>query len=134
MTYPQEPENRIRVGISDNFEFDGISIFIGIRIDHQQTSIIRFDENGRPRFEIVESMAEVMPSIKINNDFARALLDALMRHYQGASDTRALRSDYAHERGRVDKLLDVISTIAANKQVIQVVPFQSDRMENAQAS
>ena len=43
------------------------------------------------------------------------LLDALLRHYQGASDMHTVRADLLHERGRVDKLTDAMIKIAAKE-------------------
>ena len=56
------------------------------------------------RYERIESMAQP-PTIFIPHEIARALLDALSSHYGGASDTRTLRRDFEHERGRVDLMI-----------------------------
>lgn len=64
-------------------------------------------------WEVVEDpTAEIAPTLFLGHDEARVLLDALAQHYQGASDMRTLRADRDHERGRVDKLLDVVAEIA----------------------
>lgn len=52
------------------------------------------------------------PTMRIDHQSARALLDALARHYDGAEDTRALRRDYDAERKRNDKLTDAIIGLA----------------------
>ena len=54
----------------------------------------------------------VEPTMTLNDDEARALLDALTRHYQGASDMHTTRADLLHERGRVDKLTAAVIDIA----------------------
>ena len=59
--------------------------------------------------------AEVRPTFTLGHEEARALLDGLTEHYQGASDMRLLRQDRDHERGRVDKLLDVVAEIAKER-------------------
>lgn len=46
--------------------------------------------------------------LSISEEHGRALLQALVEHYQGAEDTRALRRDYDHERQRVDRLVDAL--------------------------
>jgi hypothetical protein len=107
-----EPESKIRIGITDNMVIDGISVHMGFRISQQEVRVIHFDEQGRTVWETIDPMLSVEPSMLLSNDFGRALLDALLRHYQGASDMHTLRSDYLHERGRVDKLTDVIGDIA----------------------
>lgn len=57
-------------------------------------------------------MANTTPTMLLTNDLARALLDALMRHYQGASDMHTVRADLLHERGRVDKLVTAVIDLA----------------------
>lgn len=47
---------------------------------------------------------DLTPTLQIGDSEARALLEALTRHYGGAEDTRALRRDYDAERTRVDTL------------------------------
>lgn len=64
---------------------------------------------------IEDPAAEINPTVILGHEEARALLDGLMEHYQGASDTRLLRQDRDHERGRVDKLLDVVAEIAKGR-------------------
>jgi hypothetical protein len=46
------------------------------------------------------------PSFCLREDEARALLQSLIRHFDGGEDTRSLRKDYDAERARVDKLID----------------------------
>lgn len=48
------------------------------------------------------------PTITLLEAEARALLSALLRHFEGGDDMRALRKDYDAERGRVDKLTDAV--------------------------
>lgn len=56
---------------------------------------------------------------------ARALLEALTRHYSGTEDTRALRKDYDDERKRVDKLAETLSVIAKQATAPQPPLFPS---------
>lgn len=56
--------------------------------------------------------ADEQPSVVLPYDSGRALLEALVTHYQGAEDTRALRRDYDSERKRVDEQSKVIADIA----------------------
>lgn len=48
------------------------------------------------------------PTIRLRDDEALALLDALLTHYRGGSDTRQLRKDYEAERARVDRLINYV--------------------------
>lgn len=52
------------------------------------------------------------PTLVLDDELARPLLDALCRHYSGAEDTRALRRDYERERSRVDVLVDHLGQVA----------------------
>lgn len=54
----------------------------------------------------------LQPTMILPWDTGRALLEALVRHYNGAEDTRALRRDYDAERKRVDEQSKVIADIA----------------------
>lgn len=53
----------------------------------------------------------VEPTLRIGDSEARALLEALTRHYGGADDMRALRRDYDAERKRVDMLTMELTTV-----------------------
>ena len=59
---------------------------------------------------------DLAPTLQLGDSEARALLEALTRHYGGAEDTRALRRDYDAERTRVDTLtaalVDVTRSLA----------------------
>lgn len=68
-----------------------------------------------PRWEPIEPGDAVEPSFSLALDEAQALLAALHSHFQGVDDQRALRADYDAERGRVDKLLGVVSEIARGR-------------------
>lgn len=54
----------------------------------------------------VPENTECPPTISLRDDEAHALLEELLRHYQGSENTRQLRKDYEAERARVDKLID----------------------------
>jgi hypothetical protein len=117
MTTPQGPETPIRVAITDNFQFDGISVRMGVRHGPGHYSVIHFGDHGYAVMEQIDQYGvEVEPSFTITNEFGRALLDALLRYYQGASDMHTLRADYLHERERVDKMMLTLSVIATKER------------------
>ena len=60
----------------------------------------------------IEDGSVERPTFRLNHEQARAVLDALTVHFQGAEDTRALRRDYDHERKRVDQLTGALSSLA----------------------
>jgi hypothetical protein len=116
MTTPIEPETGIKVHITDNFQFDGISVYMGVSYGYQSRTLLHFHEDGHAEYEHIDQPVSTNPSIVLTNDFGRALLDALLRYYQGASDMHTIRSDYLHERGRVDKMIDNLMYRSANTE------------------
>src|SRR5690348_4972406 len=84
-----------------------LDVFVGRRIDGgvmmrnaDGSSTISYDH------EPVREPAE--PSFRVDEDEARALLQELIRFFDGGEDTRTLRRDYDAERSRVDKLTDAL--------------------------
>src|SRR6266851_2557313 len=111
----------IKVYIQDDF-MDGMAISFGLAGDHSPEStgrvraIARFARPGyRPSWEEYDSENPVNqePSLRMDSDMARALLEELTRHFHGADDTRQLRLDYNAERARVDRLTSDIASLAA---------------------
>lgn len=103
----------IRVAIQGDVMIDGIRIGILSKGDVRMYAT-GFDEHGRLTWAAWPDPAASPPgdaTMALPDDVARALMDELVRHYHGASDTVALRRDYDHERGRVDKLTDALITI-----------------------
>ena len=101
---------RVRVAQTDeDFVSDTISVFIGERTD---SGVSQWFADGTVRFTAAhEASVQPVPSLRIREDHARALLGELQRYFQGGDDMRALRADYNHERTRVDKLTDALIAI-----------------------
>lgn len=107
----------IRAHITQRFWADVVEVFI---VDHQegQNRVLYMDgEDTRyaVRWEEHEhgvAASDIKPSLILPYDSGRALLQALVEHYQGAEDTRALRRDYDAERKRVDEHTKTIADIA----------------------
>lgn len=97
-----------RIRIQDDPIADGISVTIARRantvtvIYHANAGIL--EEEFIPA-EQAGAYVEVKPTIRLPDDIARALLDALAQHYGGTSEAITLRRDYDHERGRVDQFI-----------------------------
>ena len=96
---------------------DGVSVTIAYRHgDSGPHSVLRFAAGADGfldrQMREVEPCSEVQPTFTLTDGEARALLEALTRHYHGAEDTRALRRDYDDERKRVDRLIGDLSVIA----------------------
>lgn len=105
----------IRAHIAQRHLLDAIDVYI---VDHYDGRM-RFlrvtgdtqswDDLGR---EDEALTGEPPPTFTLPMDSGRALLEALVHHYQGTEDTRALRRDYDAERRRVDELAKTVADIA----------------------
>jgi hypothetical protein len=91
---------------------DALNVYISQKAEGMDRLLMRVAA-GVITWEPVELHVMAEPTVVLPGDAARALLDALMRHYQGASDMHTVRADLLHERKRVDKLTDAVIAIAA---------------------
>lgn len=100
--------------IADHFAADGCAIWLYTEWEKGKRSVMHFSADGvnGVAWQDAEATAEIPPTMRLPDDAARALLDALLRHYQGASDMHTVRADLLHERGRADKLTDALIRIA----------------------
>lgn len=107
----------IEVRTSDYMMMDGLAVWILMNFEGQDRRVLRIGDDGLTREweEVPLPAVEVKPTIVLNNDSGRALLEALLRHYQGASDMHTVRADLLHERGRVDKITDALIDIATER-------------------
>lgn len=103
----------IRAHIAQKYWADSVEVFL---VDHVEMGLVRvlyMDETGTYRWEEhAEATNDVKPTLVLPADSGHALLQALVEHYQGAEDTRALRRDYDAERKRVDDYAETIRDIA----------------------
>jgi hypothetical protein len=107
------PESPIRVSVVSDMFGGGVSIYIGTRYGPQDVNALRISDDGTPRMEHLEDpFAGSGPTLKLSDEFAQALLNALTRYYQGSADLHTVRADLIHERGRVDDLIRTVSDIA----------------------
>lgn len=90
----------------------GVNIAIVIRSESAPPMLLRLSEHGPVWEQVTDPAVVTEPTLKLGHEEARALLDALVRHYEGASDMHAARADLLHERGRVDKLTDAVIDLA----------------------
>jgi hypothetical protein len=105
-------ESPIRVQISDMMLIDGIAVRMSLRYGQESLKVMRITDLGLTRFEEIDPGVSTGATFQVTHEFGRALLDALLRYYQGATDMHTVRSDLLHERSRVDKMLVTISEIA----------------------
>jgi hypothetical protein len=100
----------IQIRIAGDMLADGISVYVSRKGDGIPRQILHVAQGGRwtewddldPHGAVSEEPA---PTIRLTDDQGRALLDALLRHYQGSGDYHTLRADYLAERKRVDDLI-----------------------------
>lgn len=104
----------IKVYVSEPWsDVFGLRVFIIDQHENGPSRIFRPGEHRSMRWEALpEPAVETEPSFILPEESGRALLDALVRHYQGAEDTRALRQDYNAERKRVDELTRTLGDVA----------------------
>jgi hypothetical protein len=106
----------IRAYVSDDNYGIGVQVAIVLRAGDDErsraTQIMRFRDGIEQWEELPEIAVTSGPTLRLDHDSARALLDGLSRYFDGAEDTRALRHDYDSERGRVDKLTDAVIELA----------------------
>jgi hypothetical protein len=107
----------IRAHVADHSYGFGVAILIADRprdLPGQPYRLLHIGQDGTAReWEEVTSPAlgPSGPTLTLEDDEARALLEALTRYYHGAEDTRALRKDYDAERIRVDKLTATLGDV-----------------------
>lgn len=97
-----------RVRIVPDATVDGIALQIvnsGVGVTQQ----LRYSRLSTETVEPGISMPA--PSLTVDDELGRALLDALAEHYGHTSGGRQQRADYEHERRRVDKLTDRLLTM-----------------------
>lgn len=116
MTAYQMPGSKIRVAVSEQgyaFASDLVNVYMGIKHSEADHSVMHIEaETGRFTLENVQGYIIDHPTFAIPRDFAIALMNSLLQHFQGAEDTQTLRGDLLHERGRVDKLTNAVIDLA----------------------
>jgi hypothetical protein len=117
---------KVYIGNAELFAMDQAPIFITMewagdlntppsrRVLHYHPPAPGEDQNATwfTSWDEVEPDGAASPTILLSEEAARALLDALVRRYEGASDMHTVRSDLLHERGRVDKLTEAVCGLA----------------------
>jgi hypothetical protein len=89
---------------------DGINVTMALKLGPDEYKVTRVDEIGIVHYDPVDLGVEVHPTIRLEDGMARALLDALLRYYQGSGDYHTLRKDYLDERARVDRLTNTLAS------------------------
>ena len=85
-----------------------LEIYIG---DETESGISQIFGDGTRKFFPHGEASDPTPTVTMREEHARALLQALIRHFDGGEDTRSLRRDYDAERKRVDLLIDKLVNV-----------------------
>lgn len=101
----------IHVHVTDNHFNQGVRVYVINDLGDEKRILRNPGRSGFDSWETLEPNTDVEPTFALGDDASRALLEALVRHYQGAEDTRALRRDYDAERRRVDEQAKLIADV-----------------------
>lgn len=96
-----------RVRITDNYMLDRTAFLISPR----EGRIYQWSVTDAPYDEgeaVVRALGDDPTVLSLPESVARALYEALGRHFGGGADAAALRKDYDAERARVDRLTDAL--------------------------
>lgn len=98
-----------RAYVQRDFARFGVSVWLG-RFGDETVDLVEPSELVLRRTSRDEAATVQEPSLRIPEDMARALLDALTEHFGGYSDMQRLHADYQAERKRVDKMIDHLTS------------------------
>ena len=88
--------------IQDNTQMRGINVLM---FDKHDSGTTVWVPGSRHRMLARDGVQHGVEPMTLSDDDARALLTALVRHYEGGEDNRSLRRDYDAERKRVDTFI-----------------------------
>lgn len=112
----------IRAQVAEDWSRFGIVVLISQHTeDGKRIATLHFNDGIASWDPPPTGATQIDPTLRLDHEEANALLAALTNHYQGVDDQRALRKDYDHERGRVDKLIDVVTAVAQQRPTTVVV-------------
>lgn len=121
----------IRAQVAEDWSRFGIAVLISQHTeDGKRIATLHFNDGIASWDPPPTGTAPIDPTLRLDHEEANALLVALTNHYQGVDDQRALRKDYDHERGRVDKLIGTVTAIAQQRAQLVVVRSPDDVMES----
>jgi hypothetical protein len=103
----------IRVRVGDDYLGGGVAVAV-TQQDQDGTGkrFLRIGPDGWREWVQLNPGESIQPTFLLDDEVAMSLMNALVSHYQGVDDQRALRKDYDDERARVDKLTNAVIDIA----------------------
>lgn len=95
-----------RAAAVQNFAANTVEIHLGMDFDDRRTIAepVELVWNANPEPAVYHP-----PALRLPEDVARALLDALAAYFGGTSEVQTLRKDYLAERARVDRLIEMVA-------------------------
>lgn len=93
----------VRAHVKHDIAANGVNLYL-----MRETSngpLAAMSSSACPSWVPVAEGAEAPTFVSLDDASGRALLDALLEHYQGGGATRQQRADFEHERSRVDRLI-----------------------------
>lgn len=94
---------------TDIRRLDLVAIHLQRKFNDGQVDIAKFEDVEWARNVDPASVIDEPAPLRLTEDEARALYEALARHFGGAPDMAQLRADYNDERKRVDRLIGFLA-------------------------
>jgi hypothetical protein len=93
-----------KVYVEKSFSANGIAVHLGRQTEHGLLVLkpVTID------WELATPSVSSEPAFYLDEEMARALMEALVKHFDFNLDTSTARRDYLYERGRVDVLTAAI--------------------------
>jgi hypothetical protein len=104
-----------RAHVEQDFVRRGVAVYLGWTDGADRMHVVEPVTLSVTVTEAGSAAVTSEPSLRLSEELARALLDALSAHFGGSSDVQTLRGDYMAERARVDRL---IGYLTAPEQII----------------
>jgi hypothetical protein len=107
------PRTQAMVRQDYGFMFDGVALTVRTKLPGGGAEYYKLAHDGGTRVQVTERDASLPDdwdgvSVRMREDVARAVLDALLDHYRLTRSDERLGKDYDAERKRVDKLTDAL--------------------------
>lgn len=120
----------VRARIEPDLAYDGVALHIVRRFNRDQVEQATLGvgpEGGWLEWAAHDRLAMTTPVLRLDEETARVLCDALVRHFHGTLAEQQLRADYEHERGRVDRMLGALLAQTGVLPLAQPVELSSGR-------
>lgn len=92
------------VRVEDDWMRDKVAVLLA-EADERWIEVFDFDAVTVTRRERDAREVSDAEPLRLSHDMARALYEALAKHFGGAPETATLRKDYEAERARVDTFI-----------------------------